>query len=290
MRRIIIGIGIVLIIVMTVLIQRHDTPTIQNGATETNLPVIGWGRPYDLLVLGSSHARILSRFDHHQMVERLLQRSMINLAQGGNRESIRNQHLYLRYFFQRRNTTSTVVYFLDPYVFFRHTLLDSDHVFEHEPFRLDFLRTLLREGEWSSKTLSYLGSAFTSKDLPPTTTKETISTAERRKARRKELYREEPSQEMLAKDLENLLQIVELAQRHHARVIVIVPPTLLPRTKQDDRVMGMLGMLQQYRQFELYDLRGAILEEQYYLDADHLNTEGSVQFMKTSLFPILKNR
>ncbi len=290
MHRIIIGIGIVLIIVMTVLIQRHDTPTIQNGATETNLPVIGWGRRYDLLVLGSSHARILSRFDHHQMVERLLQRSMINLAQGGNRESIRNQYLYLRYFFQRRNTTSTVVYFLDPYVFFRHSLLQSPRVFDREPFRFEFLLTLLREGEWSSKTLSYLGSVFSSKDLPPKTTKETISTAERRKARRKELYREEPSQEMLAKDLENLLQIVELAQRHHARVIVIVPPTLLPRTKQDDRVMGMLGMLQQYRQFELYDLSTTIPEIQYYTDSDHLNRDGAIRFTKTNLLPILKNR
>lgn len=262
----------------------------QNGSTETNLPIVGHARDYGLLVLGSSHARILSRFSGHTRMEQVLHRSVINLAQGGNRESIKNQYLYLSYFYQRRNTASTVVYLLDPYVFFRHSLLRSPRVFDRESFRFDFLLTLLREGEWSSKTLSYLGSAFSSKELPPTTTKQTTSTSEHREARRKELYRVEPTLTMIEEDLDNLLKIIELAQHHHTRIIIIVPPTLLPRTNQDDRVMGMLRMLRQYRTFELYDLSSAIPEQQYYIDSDHLNRDGAIRFMKTKLLPILKNR
>lgn len=291
MRPLHIAVGIILALMITIALGwRYPTQILQNSSTETNLPIVGHARDYGLLLLGSSHARTLSRFSNHSFMEHILNRPVINLAQGGNRESVKNQYLYLSYFYQRQNTTSTVIYLLDPYVFFRHSLLQSPRVFDREPFRFDFLLTLLREGERSSKTLSYLRSAFSSKNLPPTTTKKTTSTAERHEARRKELYREEPSAVMIKEDLDYLLKIVELAHRHRTRIIIIVPPTLLPRTNQDDRVMGMLKMLRRYRTFELYDLSTAIPEQRYYIDSDHLNTDGVVLLLKTKLLPILKNR
>ena len=51
-----------------------------NWMTESNLQIISEGKSYDYCILGASNARVLSRNSNHQEVERILDKSIINLC------------------------------------------------------------------------------------------------------------------------------------------------------------------------------------------------------------------
>ena len=89
----------------------------KNGETEANLPIIKSNQHYDIVFLGTSHGRTLSRFGNHDRVEKILSKKIINLSTGGGR-GIYSSQIYLDYFFKRGNTTDTIVYFIDPWVFY----------------------------------------------------------------------------------------------------------------------------------------------------------------------------
>ena len=255
-----------------------------NGQTETNLPLIVYGKKYDFVFLGSSHARIFSRFDSHKKVEDSLHKTFINLSQGGNKESLKNQMTYLRYFYQRGNTNKLTVYFLDPFIFYRKELLSRPDVFDNEPFRLDFLYTLLTRGDYNWETISsYVLAVNHGKVQAPTQIKQGTVSAQLISTRMKNLYLDPID----TKDLQYLTEIGELSQNHGVKVIVIIPPTLFPRHKQAEVVKKELIKLQKTARFTLYDFSEVMKNPKYFSDTDHLNGVGIQHFIQRYFRPIL---
>lgn len=279
-----VGILLVITVVISYLRLSFSEQILRNGETETNLPVILKNKNYDLVLLGSSHARIFSRFESHNAVEKLIHLSFINLSQGGNRESLKNQKNYLTYFYQRGNRNRITVYILDPFIFYRRELLNSPHIFDHEPFRLDFLYTLLTSGDYNWKTIaSYIGSVNQRKVIPPTEIRQSTISAQLISTRMKDLYRDAIN----LNDLHFLKEINELCDNHGAKLVVLIPPTLFPKHKQAEEVMKILVKLQKNERFGLFDYSEVMKDPKYFLDTDHLNNNGIENFAKRYLRPKL---
>ena len=258
--------------------------TLENGETETNLPVIPKNKSFDFVLLGSSHARIFSRFESHNKVEKLLHLSFINLSQGGNRESLKNQKNYLSYFYQRGNRNSITVYLLDPFIFYRRELLNNSHIFDNEPFRLDFLYTLLTSGDYDWKTItSYIGAMNQGRVLPPTEIKQSTTSAQIIRSRMKDLYRGSID----TNDIRFLNEMYVASHNHGAKLIIIIPPTLFPKHKQAEEVKKELVKLQKTEHFALFDFSEVMKDPKNFLDSDHLNNNGIENFVQRYLRPIL---
>jgi len=279
-----VGIFLVFTIAISCLPLSISENKLGNGETETNLPVILKNKSYDFVLLGSSHARIFSRAENHNEFEKLLQRSFINLSQGGNRESLKNQKTYLSYFYQRGNTNRVTVYFLDPFIFYRRELLSNPHIFDHEPFRLDFLYTLLTSGDYNWKTTtSYLFAMNQYKTMSPTQIKQSTASAQIIQSRMKSLY-------LNPIDTDNfrfINEVNELSLNHGAKLVVIIPPTLFPKHKQAEEVKKELVKLQKTEHFALFDFSEVMKDPKYFLDSDHLNNIGIERFVQRYLRPIL---
>ena len=116
---------------------------------------------YDLVVLGASHAYLLSRFEeHHAMMEETLGMRTFNMAMpsGGG---VLPARLYLETFLERGNTARHAVYFLDPFVFFSPACNEAHKLVYFEPFQFRFFWKLLRNGYPVRRLFTYLQSKFT---------------------------------------------------------------------------------------------------------------------------------
>lgn len=278
------GILLVVTMILSYLLLSISEPTLGNGETETNLPVLPKNKSYDFVLLGSSHARILSRSKNHNRVEQLLHMTFLNLSQGGNRESLKNQKNYLTYFYQRGNKNSITVYILDPFILYRRELLNYYHIFNNEPFRLDFLYTLLTSGDYNWKTTtSYLFAMNQYKTMSPTQIKQSTASAQIIQSRMKSLY-------LNPIDTDNfrfINEVNELSLNHGAKLVVIIPPTLFPKHKQTEEVKKELVKLQKTEHFALFDFSEVMKDPKYFLDSDHLNNNGIENFVQRYLRPIL---
>lgn len=271
-------------------------PPLHNTDTEADLPVIGRNQSYDLLMLGSSHGRIFSRYHNHARVERALGASFINLSQGGDRAGVKNQQTYLRYFFTRGNRAKTVVYLLDPSVFYHAWMDNNIHQYDFEPFRLDFLRELLtnRPGEVALlKTYTdMLTITPTITDSPeyrtPIQTDATATPSSDAVTKRlNRLYADEYSDAQYNSTLNEVLKTVHIATSHNARIAIVIPATLLPTLKQEVRVYDTLTQLSQSRGFTFHNYSHVFSNTYLFVDTDHLNTEGVVTFTNRYLKPLL---
>ena len=284
--KLIVKVGILLMVTVAVsfLYFSNSEEILGNGETETNLPVILKNKSYDFVLLGSSHARIFSRFESHNRVEQLAHMTFLNLSQGGNRESLKNQKNYLTYFYQRGNRNSITVYLLDPFIFYRRELLNNSHIFDNEPFRLDFLYTLLTSGDYNWKTVSsYIGATSQHKSMQPTEIKQSTTSAQIVRSRMNDLYRES----LDANEFRYLNEIYVASRNHGAKLIVIIPPTLFPKHKQAEEVRRELVKLQKTKNFLLFDLSEEMKDPKYFLDSDHLNNIGIERFVQRYLRPML---
>ncbi len=273
-------------------------PEMKNWETETNLPLIGRNNSYDLLFLGSSHARIFSRFHNHQRVEKILGQSIINLSQGAERGGIISQHTYLSYFYFNRNTAATVVYFIDPFFFFRRNLDDGEHILSNEPFRRNFYRVARDEGINKDALKVYQGNG----DTPLSPSEFDMYFKERQDAAMTEidqekldariafLYQDGYNEQHFRKSFDKLAKTVREAKKHSARVVFVIPATLIPPQPDDYRVTEALQNAAKKEGYELYDFSEAITDPSFYYDVDHLNTKGIEKFTKEFLKPVLHQK
>lgn len=269
---------------------------LNNWETEANLPVIQKNKHYDFVLLGSSHARIFSRYNNHLRVENLLNKKFINLSQGAEKGGVVSQQTYLRYFYQRGNTTKTLIYFVDPFMFYNSQLDDNSSLYKNEPFRLDFYYQLLMNQPKNSNIIE----AYAAKrldDQEATTypqylassmeTKTTLPSQSTIDSRVQFLYQDSYDEKKFNETVAVLMETVNIAREKNNRVVLIIPSTLFPKQIYDNYVFDSISKASRNGEFEYYNYSSAINDLDLYHDVDHLNTNGVLTFTKIFLEPIL---
>ncbi|MBP7967057.1 hypothetical protein KAZ66_02175 [Candidatus Woesebacteria bacterium] len=267
---------------------------LSNSQTEANLPVIGKREYYDAVFLGTSHARIFSRFENHARVEKVLGKKIINLGQGYERGGAKSQQTYLNYFYERGNFATTLVYFVDPFIFYRRNLDENVSIYVNEPYRHDF-SNILKDVETNKEIVAFYETK-TAKGIRPTRYPEfekkyqgNVSniTPESINERIAYLYKDQYNKEQFDKTFRTLMETIEIARGRGMKVIVIIPTTQLPTQPQDKYVLDALRAEAKKGLFAFYDFSHVITDPSLFYDTDHLNTPGIMYFTQKHLKPLL---
>ena len=115
----------------------------KNNETESNLLVMNNNEKFDLIIAGISHARNFSRYKNHLIVEKILNKKILNIGQGGGACSANEQNFYLSYFYDNGNSANTLLYVLSPPLLYSETLSKASNTFELEPFQFRFFLSYL---------------------------------------------------------------------------------------------------------------------------------------------------
>jgi len=268
----------------------------ENWQTESNLLFLKNNQHYNLLFMGISHARNLSRHQNHQRVEKILNKSICNIAQGWDDDGMNVQYLYLNYFYDTGNKADTVVFFASPILFYSDYLDNNPLAYASEPINLKFFWLNVIKGgddKWQ-QLFYYVRNKFSPYWLNMTPNTDTIKTDALSKmdtaavnAGLKDAYRDGMTQMIFEKKCNDLKKIVELAEAHHSRVIFILPPALFGTWPGTDKVIDYLKQLQPVYGTTYYDFSNSVTDPSMYYDHHHLNTKGVVYFTQNYLKPVL---
>lgn len=280
---------IVLLYCFSYPVEKYDY---SNSTTESNLLHMPKDQHFDLLILGTSHARVLSRFGNHQRMEKILDKSIINLSQGLGGGGILNQSAFARYFFSSGNTIDTILYLVDPFIFYNKYFDDNDVNFNREPFRLKFMWIIATLGFDAGVQYSYLYSKFTSEWLkikPFSFQRDdrmikginAVSVVKRFNV----VYPENLNRDVLHKKKLEFLQLIGYLEKQHSVLIFVIPPSIIQWPGYEELV-ALLNELQQTHGIPYYDFSNEALDKKYFADHDHLNTEGVVYFTRHYLSDI----
>lgn len=283
--------------------ERHD---LKNWQVEADLPIIPAGQHFDLLMMGTSRGRTLSRYGSHRKVEEVLDMRMLNISKGRGGGLI-PQWIFLSYFFDRGNTAPRIVYLLDPFVFFSRQWNEDNLLAEDEPFRLDFFWKLFRSPVSPMVVHNYFASKFSVEGLffrarsvdldtwvfdrmgipslewvalekiDPVLVKKQIDN----------LFPQGVDEAVFRRYAEVLREIIRTAQAHGAEIVLVIPPTLLGESPGEQSLRDLLADCAARYGVRWYDLAQAILEPSLYCDHGHLNLAGVEYFARAYLKPIL---
>jgi hypothetical protein len=250
-----------------------------------------------VLVMGTSRARVLTRVRcNFECIERELGCTVFNIAIpfGGG---IVPEKIYLGEFYGRGNRAETILFFLDPFTMFSPQP-NQDHRFVYyEPLRPSLLLAMARNEIPFRRILIYVQSKFTLRWFTQTAGTvpcdfETVKgkpDPEKVRLRVESLYFDGLSEAYFAHYAETLRDILEMAKRHGARVVVALPPTLLGPQPGADRLVRQLDEFKKTYPLEFYDFTDAITDTALFSDYDHLNSPGVEAFVKNNLAPALKD-
>lgn len=129
-----------------------------NNATESNLLSMTKNTGYDLLFMGTSHARIFSRSKNDEIVEKILSKKMFNISKGGGHGGIFPEYLFLSRFYEEKNSAKDILYFIDPWTFYSSQWNEKNYFLEDEPVDFPFMTNAIKEGVNRSVIINYLQS------------------------------------------------------------------------------------------------------------------------------------
>lgn len=265
----------------------------RNSDTESSLLPMPSGQAVDLVFLGSSHGRNFSRFSNHGRVERLLGKTVVNLSRG-NGAGVVPMKAYLEAFYDQGNRCQELVWFIDPWVFYSENWNEKYADYDCEPFSFTFATRLIGNGASASAVYRYLRSKFSAEWL--TASPRCDARCDRRVPQRDETAVHRRIENLYHAGLEKATferyaavveQVVELAQRHDARVTFMLSPTLLGDEPGRGRLMALLRDLQTKYGANFHDLTVAVQSPELFEDHDHLNTAGVERFVLEYLNPLL---
>ena len=254
---------------------------------------------FDLVILGTSHARVFNRIKHnHDFLTHELDMKILNLAIpfGGG---VLLEKMYVANFFDCGNETDTILYFLDPFVFFS-PMVNKYHKFVYyEPFRLSFLIRMLKNRMPPERIFTYIRSKFSYRwvtQKPGLVAYDDITLdtygieldPERMRARAESLYPDGLNETYFAQYGAALGEILEMARQHGCRTIIAFSPSLLGREKGAPRLLELLDTYREQYDFEFHDFTDAIPDEKLYSDYDHLNSKGVEVLVAQFIKPILR--
>lgn len=251
----------------------------KNWETESSLFVIPENTHYDVMIMGNSHGRQFSRGSNHKYFEEKMQKKMMNVARGLGGGGITNMLINLEYFYCKNNSVDTILYFIDPYVFYYEEWNEGSTFLNDEPLDplyfglcvkhhisknglLNYARTKFSD-EWMGKVpLQYHFNSLTNADT--VAIHKRLSTLYMRSAQEGEFQK-------YAIKLESIIQIL---QNKNAHVTFIIPPTLLGKQPQADRLLKLLEEMKTKYGIAYFNHFDKVLDPAMYTDHDHLNEAG----------------
>jgi len=272
-----------------------------NFNVEENVIITPKNEHFEFVMLGLSHARNFSRHRNHQRVEKILDRKFINFGKGGGKGNIANQHVYLKYFLSRGNTTDHIYYVLSMPMFFAERLDENAFTYQYEKLDpLFFYQVLtgpdINKGE---KMYTYIRSKFDKHWLEKYGTwsekkREKVlekidSTAINRGF--KLAYVNGLEFDTFEKNKKLMQETVELAQKNDIEITFIVTPSTFGEWPGHEHVMDFMSELKEKYGSEVYDFSRVYLgQKKYFYDHHHLNSDGVVKFTKEYLKPLMNEQ
>ena len=265
--------------------------TFKNGQTESNLLIMKDNAQYHFLVLGISHGRNFSRFNHHSLFEKNLEGTMINLAQGDALGGLENQRLYFDYFLKKRNRAHHLILVLSPTLMYSNQIDLSDIAFYREPLdRHFFLHVLENGGSNRYKQLfhyvkSKLGHHWYLQKPKEEKPKEAALTKLDSSAMQKGFaiaYPQGRSQLIFEDRAKVLGEILDLARQNNMKTTIVIPPALFGQWPGHETILKYLKNT--YPDIAVLDHSKVLLQAGFYYDHHHLNTKGMESYLT-----ILKN-
>lgn len=279
------------------------TRPLENGDTESNLLLMPSEENIPVLIMGTSHGRVFSRFGNHPLVENLLSRKVLNLSRGGG-GGVVPALMDLELFYDRGNEASLLLYFLDPWVLFSPTWNEDNFAnnplfYKVEPFSFDYFARLFHHGGVSAAS-RYLQARlhfdwnwfFEEPLLEKKESSDPLRAApERLQKRLSRLYLDGLQHWHFEKYKDKFTTLVDLAQEHGTRVVVVMPPTMFGKEPGHADTVQYLQDLCRTRKLAFCDYSNLIRDPNLFSDTDHLNKDGIHMFTKKYLQPIvLDNR
>lgn len=250
----------------------------------------------ELALLGTSRAQFLSRYQvQHACLESLAGGEVVNLGLPFGGGIVPTKTL-LAYFYHRGNRAKTVLYFLDPFVFYARKVNEEHRFVYYEPLRPFLLGQFIGEGFPYGRIMIYIQSKFTyrwfsQRAAPLMRRLEALTTADIGPGtgvrRTRGLYPEGQERARFEEYAGTLHAIIRLAQEHGARFICAFPPTLLEREPGVEELRALVQACVEEYGIEFYDLADSVPDPAYYHDYDHLNTAGVEYVAREVLAPIL---
>lgn len=268
----------------------------KNSQTESNTLIVKSDCKYDLLFMGISHARNFSRYENHKIVERILDKKIINIGQGGGICSINEQLFYLKYFYSKGNKADAVVLILTPSMLTSEKLPIASNTFDKEIFDLSFLyQYLLFDSENKyQRIIKYLQSKLTKEwiNLEPDYTVgkfDSLTRMDELTVKKGFLLARQQNIniERFKKSCFQVEEIIELAEMNNSKVVFIIPPALFGKWPEHNQVSDFAKKMKEKHGINFYDFSESVLKPQYYYDHHHLNTKGVKYFTSVYLKPIL---
>jgi hypothetical protein len=270
-----------------------------NGTTESAWRLIPRSESFDVVMLGSSHARNFSRDGNHAEVEKILDAKILNISRGAG--GIVPNAINIAEFYNRGNHATDLVYFIDAWCLFSRAWNEEMAFAKIEPLSLHYLSALLRFGINPHIVVEYLSYKFSIEWLQespdpvsPCLKKLSRADPEAVKKRLKALYPDGMNMIVFRQYLLYLDDIVEMARAHGTKhVFLITPPTLL---RNDPGEALLKKYLAQHFQSDrsnsglviTKDLSAALADPGLFQDHDHPNSEGVAVFSREFLKPLLR--
>lgn len=271
----------------------------ENHQTESNLLMMKPGKHYDLGLVGISHARNFSRHGNHQRMEKILNRSVLNLGQGLGACGMSEQLFYLKYAYSVGIEFDTVVIIVSGPVFYGNFLNRASNTFNYEPFNLNFFIQYLQYPAENKKErlLSYLRSKFgpiwiqhkpfawSSNDnklekLDSVAVKTGINLA----------YQSGLNPDEFERNAQRIEKAVQIAISHNSKVIFVCIPALFGKWPGHENIVAFQHKMDSIYQTPFYDFSDSIKDPSLYYDHHHFNTDGVVFFLEKMLKPALENK
>jgi hypothetical protein len=279
--------------------RNAESKEYHNFNTEEDVVITPRNQHFDFVMLGLSHARNFSRHRNHQRVEKILDRSFINLGKGGGKGNIANQYVFLKYFLSRGNTTDHIYYVLSMPMFFAERLDENAFTYQNEMLDLNFFYQVLtgpdvNKGE---KIYTYVRSKFGKnwrEKYGPWSEKKREAVLEQIDSAKIEngfklAYVNGLEFDTFEKNKKLVIKTIELAQRNNIGITFIVTPSTFGTWPGHEQVMTFMDEMKEKYGTSIHDYSEVYLhQKKYFYDHHHLNSDGVVKFTKEYLKPLME--
>lgn len=289
-----IGINLLLALTVFVIIKMIEPKYEKTDqTTEASFSAIPSNKQFDLVILGTSHAREFSRSGNKPKVESILNISLWNLSKGFGHGGLVPGIAAWKLFTQRNNTTKKLLYFIDPWIFYYSKWNEENYFLEDEPLQWAIFQNAYRNNASLPVLLNYVKakfkpSYFLTKSLSLNRNYKQLDSISYIKAERqmKIYYSDSINVKTFNKYQKLFLEFTQTLYKDGVELIVVIPPTLLNKEPGFDLVWKFLGTIQNCK---IYDHSNAIRDPKMFYDISHLNSIGIEYYTNKFLKPILDN-